>query len=146
MALTGAQRVERHRQGQRARITDLEAENERLRAELANVKPTISIPAPSKKRRASAYEGMEHGGYGPTRLANNKGEAFAFDSFLAGVGAAIAMFESGKKWYLHEDSIEKAMRLLLANVNATGEISQVHAGLSLEVASYLDSWAKERAG
>ena len=36
MALTGSERVQRHREKQRARIEELEAENEQLRAALAN--------------------------------------------------------------------------------------------------------------
>ena len=134
MAQTGAERVERHRQKQRGRIAELEAEVERLKQKGVEIK----IPVPSKKRRASAFNDMKDGGYGPTRLAGNHDQSF--DSFLAGVGAAIAMFESGKKYYLHDHSIEKAVRLLLANVNDTGEISMIHAGLITAVFRYLEEW------
>ena len=132
MALTGAQRAERHKQKQRDRLLELEAEVRHLKQKGVG----IQIPKASDKRRASAYKYMKSGGYGPTRLANNHEKSW--DSFLAGVGAAIAMFESGKKWYLHEHSIEKAMGLLLANVNAPGEISQICGGLTMAVDVYLE--------
>ena len=44
MAMTGAERVAKHRQGQMARIKELQAENEKLRAELANGAKRANLP------------------------------------------------------------------------------------------------------
>ena len=141
MALTGAERVERHRQKQRGRIGDLEAEIERLKRRTVKIQP----PTPSKRRLKEAMSNWENGGYGPSLLANNRDQSF--DSFVGGVAVAIAVIESGKSWAYALDSskFETAINLLLADMDSTGELSQYHAGAVSGLHSYFGDQSAPKA-
>ena len=133
MAQTGAERVQKHRIKQRARIEELEAEVEALKA-----RPMLTFPKPVRpKKLADSFTSMRMGGYGPSLLAGNHEESF--DSFLGGVTVAMAVLVAGKRWphYLDTKMVGAAHNLLLANVGDQGAVSQYHAGSVFAVRSYL---------
>ena len=137
MPMTGAQRVEKHRQGQKTRIAELEREVAALRDQ----RVTFSPKRPSKKRIKQFHEGMASGAYGTSRAAGK--ESFSFDSFLGGVASVIAMTESGNMHNVNPVHFEKAVELLLAN-NGTGEASRgdagtMHAGAIFTCRSWIES-------
>ena len=140
MALTGSERVERHRQKQRGRIAELEAENTRLANALLKLSggpPRIRIPTASKRRVEEFNKNLASGGYGPSLAAGN--EEQSADSFIGGVTVALSMLSHGKEWYKAPTQAEDAIALMLANAVSgdPGACSQMHAAGTMAIKAYM---------